>query len=375
MAMTGQQQRPSARELAGIKAVITDLQKAGLTYREVAKRIGASRTSVSMLICKGRWVSGWQAPEIERRLSELLASVGGMRQESKAAAEGEDFANMLYEPLRTKTLNYFKLDADPFDPDDVGEEPWLDAEREHAIKVIVDTALKQRLSALIADSGAGKSVVMRTALRRIERKGNVDVIRLDPNLNETLTLWNVVDTILEHYDERTNFGQPARVRRAQAILSQRLSAGNLTMLVIEEAQMLRPLVLRGLKRIWEWTHESGRRLLGIMLVGQPGLGGRASGLTGMLETNLELREVAGRLAIVRLGPLDARLSDYLRWRIRKVKDGSDRLFNAEAVEAMQRRLNGSSHPMLVNILAAKCLNEAARRQVDKVDAEIVGKVR
>lgn len=84
-------------------------------------------------------------------------------------------------------------------------------------------------------------------------------------------------------------------------------AGNKHLLVIEEAHGLPLPTLKHLKRFRE-LEDGFRKLLGIVLIGQPELRMKLS------ETNPEVREVTQRIELVELQALDAELENYLNFK-------------------------------------------------------------
>lgn len=364
--------RPLPAEMTDPKAIIKEIGRYGVSYREIGAAVGCSKSSIGNLIGGDRMLRSWGDGDLVRKLRDLLTNVRATR---AIIEHKEEELMMIREPVSGRAMKHFELESDPFEIDEGDGELWLDDERERAIKDIEKTGAKHGFLALIGPCGAGKSVVLNEALKRVEAHGDVDVIRLDPNLNQELTFWQVCERILMHFQEATWLSRNGKVDRVKAVLMERMDAGGRTLLVIEEAQMLRPDVLRGFKRLWEWADAKRRRLIGIVLVGQPGLAGQPMGLRNLLMQDMRLREIALRINLVEFRPLDARLEEYLRFRIRNVKDGTTRLFAAAAIEEMKTRLNGASHPLVINVLAAKCLNMAAREGKKLVDAEVVKNVR
>lgn len=352
--------------------LLAEIGRYGVHYTEIGKAIGCTKSTISKIVRGKRMLRSWQPGALTRKLTDLLTNIKATR---AIVTRKEEELMMIREPLTGRARKYWELDGNPFELDESDDELWLDDERNHAIKEIVNAGQKHGFVAVVGPSGAGKSVVLREATRRLREREDVDVVQLDPNLNEDLTAWQLVDTLLAHFQEATWGRREARVRMAQKLLAERLQMGMRTLLVIEEAQMLRPEALRGLKRIWEWADEKRQRLLGIVLAGQPGLGGEAGGLRSMLLQNARLREIALRINLIEFRPLDSRLGEYLKFRIRRVKDGSTRLFTTDAIDQMRKRLNGASHPLVINVFAEKCLNHAAKAGKPVIDVETVDAVR
>lgn len=144
-------------------------------------------------------------------------------------------------------------------------------------------------------------------------------------------------------------------------LLQTHSAGQQTLVVIEEAQNLSPDVLETLRLLTN-LETSATKLLHILLIGQPEL----------LETLAQpsLRQLNQRVVSrCHLGPLSqAELQRYMPHRIKMA--GSTRpLFTPAAIKLVHRKTGGI--PRLVNLLAEHCLMGAYGQGQERVTAKIV----
>ncbi len=166
-----------------------------------------------------------------------------------------------------------------------------------------------------------------------------------------------------------------KVRQVTALLETSAKAGQLHLVVIEEAHCLPTPTLKHLKRLHELR--LGRKpLLGILLVAQPELRKKLN------PTRADLREVTQRCEIVELLPLDSDLRGYLQTRLKRVDKSVADIMDDQAVEAVQARLTqrtgkGSQnavsqvYPLAVNNFMTMCMNQAAELGAPRVTRDIV----
>ena len=154
-----------------------------------------------------------------------------------------------------------------------------------------------------------------------------------------------------------------------------MQAGNAHLLVVEEAHSMPDATLKHLKRLHELR--MGRRpLLGILLLAQPELKARlASGLRSGV-----LREVAQRLELVELLPLDADLKPYLERRAAAAGAQLAALVDDAAIEALRTRLTrkvskdvavSMCYPLVVGNLLTAAMNKAAEIPRATVTAGVI----
>ena len=144
-------------------------------------------------------------------------------------------------------------------------------------------------------------------------------------------------------------------------------------IIIDEAHDLTVPMLKYLKRFWE-LEDGMRRLLGIVLIGQPELKLKLS------ERNADLREVVRRCEQIELQPLNAFVADYLTHKLRRLDVAFEDVFAADAVGGLVARLTRPSadgkqvmsllYPLIVNNTVTAALNEAARLGQNRITADI-----
>jgi general secretion pathway protein A len=146
------------------------------------------------------------------------------------------------------------------------------------------------------------------------------------------------------------------------LLSERHRRGVMTMVVVEEAQLLTPVVLEEIRLLTNLETSRGK-LLQILLVGQPGLEARLDAPT--------LIQVKQRVALrFRLRVLsEDETSDYVRCRLKLAGDKRGGIFTAAAIERVYRYSQGT--PRLINTLCDNSMMSAFALRVERVTPELI----
>lgn len=248
-----------------------------------------------------------------------------------------------------------------------------------------DAAMHQGFIALVGESGSGKTTLVEELEERT-REESRDMIIIRPyvlamELNDlkgkTLKASAIAEAIARALDPNVKMytSPEGRFGQIHAQLKASHRAGCKHLLLIEEAHCLPVATLKHLKRFLE-LKDGLRRLLGVALIAQPELTER------LTSQNAEVREVMQRCAIVPM-PALASAEAYLRHKFKRASVEFDAVFAADATEAMHARLvqvprGGKASqavsvcfPLVVNNLAARAMNAAARAGWTKVDAMVV----
>lgn len=168
----------------------------------------------------------------------------------------------------------------------------------------------------------------------------------------------------------------ARFAQIHSTLKASAQAGYSHLILIEEAHCLPLATIKHLKRFLE-LKVGLRRLVGVALVGQPEL------LAKLSEQNPEVREVVQRCEIVKLPALDNDLEAYLGHKFARAGADAAKILRPDAYDAIRARLirmprGGRAgdalsvcHPLVVNNLVARAMNQAAVAGFDQVDADVI----
>jgi general secretion pathway protein A len=195
---------------------------------------------------------------------------------------------------------------------------------------------------LTGEVGTGKTTVIRALLD--QKLDNVRVVFIhNPRQSEQEFVQTLCDELGIAYPE--HFTLKTLTDALNQNLLKTHAQGLRTVLIIDEAQQLKPEVLEQIRLLTNLeTHKE--KLLRIMLVGQPEL--------VVLLARQDLRQLAQRItARFDLQPLSPEeVAEYLKHRLETV-GGDPNLFQPEAVRLLQKQSKGI--PRLVNVLADRAL--------------------
>lgn len=286
-------------------------------------------------------------------------------------------AEMLSESAR----EHFHITRHPFQDDVQGpQDVYLSRDQRYVRESMYYAAKHSGFLAIVGESGSGKTTLRRDLLERL-RRDNEPIVVIQPQTvdKRQLTAAHICDAIIADLStEAPKLSLEAKARQIQRILSSSARTGNTHALIIEEAHDLSVSTLKYLKRFWE-MEDGFKKLLGIILVGQPELGDRLDE-----RKNYDAREVIRRCEVARLKSLNGNLEEYLTLKFKRVGMQLSDVFDADAFDAIRARLtrrrNGTSeieshlYPLVVHNLIAKAMNEAATLNVPRINAKLIGGV-
>lgn len=282
------------------------------------------------------------------------------------------------EMLSAAAKKLFSLFRDPFSDDVQGpDDIYLSADQRYIREAMLSTAKHGGFLAVVGESGAGKTVLRKDLIDRISRDNHpISIIQPRSIDKGKLTARAIFEAIVSDMqpDAKIKQSNEANARQAERLLRESSRSGNTHALVIEEAHDLSIQTLKSLKRFWE-MEDGFKRLLGIILIGQPELKAKLDE-----RQNFEAREVIRRCEVAELLPLDRNLEDYLALKLKRVGMDAAKVFAADAYDAIRARLTRQTstrattsmlYPLVVNNLATKAMNLAAEIGAEKVSAEVI----
>ena len=216
------------------------------------------------------------------------------------------------------------------------------------------------VTVLIGESGTGKTTLLQTALVS-ERCRNVRCVYMN---NPALTRQEFIDALASRFDLGAEAAQSKSVLldRLEGVLRERRDRGEITALIVDEAQCLSVDLLEEV-RLLANIETPSQRMLPLVLAGQ-------SELAGRLEEP-SLRQLKQRVALrCDIGPF--RLSEtaaYIASRIETAGGVPARLFTREAVTAVHEHSGGI--PRTISVICDNALMGAMALNRQTVDRAIV----
>lgn len=280
--------------------------------------------------------------------------------------------NHFIEQLDLEEMNHFGLDEAPFDFLDDYRDIWLSPKGKQAIGQIKKAIKKNRIILLAGDVGSGKTTLLRHLVLQLQKDKSVRQIWPDTLEKSKLNGNHLIEMVLRDLGaEKMPRSVVARTKLVKKHLEQAVETGMNPILIIDEAHDLQSGMFVALKRLWD----SGVlfRFMAILIVGQGGYdeNDQPFGIVQELQHNPSVREFSERCQIVDLGRLNGGLGQYVQWRLSQVKSSSDRIFAADALTALSKRVRT---PQQANILALRAMKEAFRDGRKQVGAEHVNAV-
>jgi general secretion pathway protein A len=216
---------------------------------------------------------------------------------------------------------------------------------------------------LVGEAGTGKTTLLRSALES-DACRNVRCVYLN---NPALTRAEFVEILARRFELSAEAARSKATLLGELdqVLQERRSRGEITALVVDEAQTLSAELLEEV-RLLANIETATEKLLPLVLAGQPELGAR-------LE-DASLRQLKQRVALrCDVAPFTlAETAAYISSRIRTAGGEASRLFTREAVTLIHECSHGI--PRTINVLCDNALVTGLALGRQPVDREIVAEV-
>jgi len=381
------------------------LPRLGLLQARLARYLGLSPGTFADLINHDKWPKSVPAEVIKEKVRAHLREAGATDAELKTLFEvsptraNEPTTDVPTKPadpeedsmlLRRQTLNpaarkHFGLMANPFaDRLTSHEDVYFSPDIRYIRDSMMYTARNGGFMAIVGESGSGKTTLLRELEDRIARE-NLPIILIRPYVlamedndtkGKTLRATHIAEAIMAAVAplERPRSSPEARFAQLHRVLKESHAAGQKHCLVIDEAHALPIPTLKHLKRFFE-LEQGFTDLLSIILLGQS-----LEMAAKLSETKREAIEVVQRCEVLALQPLDARLEDYLKFRLGRVGKPLSEVIDAGGIEALRARLTLSGkgretfsllYPLAVGNLLTAAMNLAAEIGAPTVSADVV----
>jgi general secretion pathway protein A len=219
------------------------------------------------------------------------------------------------------------------------------------------------ITVLIGEAGTGKTTLIRAALES-DRCSNVRCVYLN---NPALTRAEFVETLAKQFDLTSEAAKSkaALLGELEGLLKQRRLGGEITALVVDEAQSLSVELLEEV-RLLANIETATQKLLPLVLAGQPELADRLN--------DPALRQLKQRVALrCEIAPFDLQeTAGYIATRVRTAGGEASRLFTREAVTLIHEYSRGI--PRIVNVMCDNALVSGMALGRQPVDRAIVMEV-
>ncbi|MEC5207421.1 type II secretory pathway predicted ATPase ExeA [Vogesella perlucida] len=388
------------------------LQKVGRKQADLAEHLGLSQAAVAQIVNHGEWPKSLDELDLQESILVYLEKHGATEADvasafeevskpranatrsvspSKTTTESNQEDSMLLrkQTLYPATRKHFNLFRDPFSDDAIQshEDMYVSPDIRYVREAMLQTAKHGGLLAVVAESGAGKTTLMRDLEDRILRetqpilliKPYVLAMEDNDQKGKTLKATHIAEAIMAAVAplEKPKSSPEARFAQLHKALKESHAAGYRHCLVIDEAHALPIPTIKHLKRFFEL--ELGfKKLLSIILIGQPEL------KTKLSERDAAVREVVQRCEMVELAPLEGgRLDEYLKFKFERMNKPVGEVIDASGIDALRAKLTLTSprrdrpetvsllYPLAVGNLLTACMNLAAEIGVPVVNADVV----
>jgi general secretion pathway protein A len=215
---------------------------------------------------------------------------------------------------------------------------------------------------LTGEIGTGKTTICRFFLNQVGKNVKTAFI-LNPTFSEIQLLESILNDFGINPGNKTKLGM---VLQLNNFLLRESTAGNNLVLIIDEAQNLKPNLLEQVRLLSNLETEKDK-LLQVILVGQPELNSRL---------NLyDLRQLRQRIMVrYHITPLDNdEIKDYINYRLKiaqtKQEPGNQIKFNDEAISLISCFSGGT--PRLINMICDRALLAGFVSETDQIDSRII----
>lgn len=256
-------------------------------------------------------------------------------------------------------LDFYGLKEKPFSVTSDPNFLYLSKKHREAISHM-QYGIEERMGFLeiTGEIGTGKTTVSKALLNTLDEHTKTAFI-----LNSNLSEIQLLEAIVTDFGIRLkNKNKITMLNELNRFLLEQLKNNNNAVLIIDEAQNLKPSLLEQIRLLSNLETEK-EKLLQIILVGQPELKEKLA--------SKELAQLRQRIAIrYHILPLDkGEAGNYIVHRLRVAGSKGRDFFTEDAIEAIYRFSNGV--PRLINIICDKALLAGFTASKKIMDSDII----
>lgn len=255
---------------------------------------------------------------------------------------------------------FYGLKERPFNVTSDPEFFFLSKKHKEALShLLYGTSHRKGIIVLTGEIGTGKTTLCRFFLNRLNRNVKTAFI-LNPHFSEI----QLLEAIVKDFGiTAKNSTRLALVWALNQFLLSETESGNNVVLIIDEAQNLKPRLLEQVRLLSNLETEKDK-LLQVVLVGQPELNQRL---------NLyDLRQLRQRIMVrFHITPLEKdEIKEYINHRLNIAGSGKT-YFTDEAIEAIAGFSSGT--PRLINMICDRALLAGFVAETQTIDLDIIHK--
>lgn len=298
-------------------------------------------------------------------------------------SEEDDHMLLRKQSLTPKAKQQFGVMRDPFMDLRSADDMWVSPDIRYVRECIAHTAKHGGFTAVIGESGSGKSSIAVDLEQRIEDEG-LPIILVKPYVlaaEETETKGTVLKSahIAEAILRKLTPNAPmrispmARFTQVHNALINSHKSGYSICILLEEAHSMPTTTLRHFKRLLE-LRIGFTPLVSAVLIGQPELKIKLD------ERNAEVREIVQRCEVVTLNPMRPELvEDFLRHRFARAGAKVENVIDQTGINRIAERLVSKAgesqlYPLAIGNFVLAAMNIAANIGVPVIDAGIIDEV-
>ena len=374
------------------------LQRLDVRQSVLARYLCMSDAGLAQLINHNMWPKRTNASDLQERIHAFLKTKGAsdadladlfdtQLPDSGEITQEEEPMLLRKQTLLPQTKKHFCISNDPFS-DDIRshEDMYVNPDIRYVREAMFQTARHGGMLAIIAESGAGKTTLMRDLEDRINRE-NQPVLLIRPYVlamedndrqGKTMKSSHIAEAIMAAVAPLVKLkpSPEARFTQLHKALKESHMAGYRHCVIIDEAHSLPIPTIKHLKRFFE-LEVGFQKLVSIILVGQPELKIKLS------ERNQDVREVVQRCEIIELAPIEsARLEEYLKFKLDRFNKPITEIIDASGIDAIRERLTMTHsrnrqdavsllYPLAIGNLVAASMNLAADIGSPIVNSDVV----